>query len=82
MPPNSYNTTVVVIFVFSSSLSAFYMRSFAEKVSDIKPPLLQVTNHLNSSFFPFLGGRDGGLKLLLNSFLDVDIIRFFFTIKI
>lgn len=26
----------------SSSLSAFYMRSFAEKVSDIKPPLLQL----------------------------------------
>ncbi|KAK4365429.1 hypothetical protein RND71_016787 [Anisodus tanguticus] len=32
---------LLVILVFSSSLSAFYMRSFAEKVSDIKPPLLQ-----------------------------------------
>ncbi|KAG5593285.1 hypothetical protein H5410_043799 [Solanum commersonii] len=42
VPPDSYNTTVVVIFVFSSSLSAFYMRSFAEKVSDIKPPQLQL----------------------------------------
>lgn len=43
--------------VFCSALAAFYTRNFAEKVPDIKPPLLQVAQYANglaSSLYPIV----------------------------